>query len=89
VSGTADSEQYWEALGPDAPADVLPVVATLRHSTPRSNPGFRGELGRALQDTAARLDPARDRMLIAVCAAIGCVLIIMALISAAGVGPLS
>ena len=85
----SDRDGYWDALGPDAPADELPVAERLRESQPLANPGFRGELRRAVERGATRFDPARDRALILVYGACGCALLIAGAVSAAGVGPLS
>jgi hypothetical protein len=84
----SDDPDYWDALGPDTPADVLPVAERLRRSRPFANPSFRGALERSLDRTVERLDPARERGLIVLYGTCGAALLLAGVLSAAGVGPL-
>jgi hypothetical protein len=68
--------------------ELLGVDEQLRASRPHANSGFRGELRRNLERSVERLDPDRDRILIAVYGACGAALLLAGALSAAGVGPL-
>jgi len=77
-----------EDLEPGTPLELVLLAERLQDSRPLPNPGFRGELGRRLERTSRRFDPARLRSLIAIYGVSGTALMIVGAVSAAGAGPL-
>lgn len=71
--------------------DLDPIADRLRSERPAPSPAFRGELRRRLsvQTRAAPTSPMRLRLAIAACAASGALLLAIAAIGLAGIGPLA
>ena len=76
-------------LEPDMPEEVLMLAERLQRERPVPAVSFRGELRRRLvAGGAGRARPRRLRLLIAGYATAGSLLLAIAAVSAAGVGPL-